>query len=66
MTKKDYRAFFAQCKVMLKMNYFCKLVGIHPVNFSRFMKDSEYDWCISIEKLNELYDCIIGELEKIA
>lgn len=66
MTKNDYRSFFAKCKVMLKMKYFLNIAGISPVNFSRFMKSSEYDWCMSVDSLHKLYLTITDTLNNIA
>lgn len=66
LTKKDYRSFFAQCKHMLKMKYFLEIAGISPVNFSRFMKSSDFDWCMSVESLDKLYFVITDTLNKIA
>lgn len=66
MSKSDYRSFFANVKPFIKLNYFCKVCGVHPVNLSRFMKGSEWDYEISDEKLQDLYLSICNCLEKIA
>lgn len=65
-TKNDYRLFFAECKAMLKMKYFCKLANINTVNFSRFMKSEDFNWCMSIAALDRLYNVVLDTLEKIA
>lgn len=66
MKKDDYRSFFAKCKQMLKMKYFLNVADISPVSFSRFMKGTDFNWCLSVEKLKTLHDTVISELEKIA
>ena len=65
--KYSYREYFASVSGMLKMKYFCEKAGVSPVAFSRFMKGPDFDWCLSVEKLQKLQDTIISELsEKIA
>lgn len=66
MTKNDYRTFFAQCKTMLKLNYFCKLVNISPVTLSRFMKGEAWDYEMSLDKCQKLYDAINDTIQNIA
>lgn len=65
-SKNDYRTFFARCKLFIKMNYICKLANVSPVNFSRFMKSSDFNYCLSISALDRLYAALIDEIEKIA
>ncbi len=65
MNKAEYREYFAECKKMLKLNYFLKLCNISNSNFSYFLKSSNYDFMISIEKLEQLEKCIDDELFKI-
>jgi hypothetical protein len=48
------------------MKYFLKIAGINPVTFSRFMKGSDFDYCLSTNRLEELKNVIVSELEKIA
>lgn len=60
MTKEDYRAFFVSCMDFLKLNYFCKIVGIQPSRISTFING--YDNCMSIEKLEALRSVILEHL----
>ena len=66
MTKNEYRAFFAECKPFLKLKNFCELAGVNPVSLSRFMKGQEWDYEMSLQKLNELYIVIHAFCETIA
>lgn len=63
MRKSVYRSFFAQCKSILKLKYFCNKVGISPSNLTQFIKG--YDNALTESNLSRLYNCIIAELEKI-
>lgn len=63
MRVEFYREFFAQCKSMLKISYFCKKVNVSPQNLSHFIKG--YDNALSINNLSRLYKCVLQELEKI-
>ena len=65
MEKNEYRIFFAECMKMLKMKYYLNVAKISPVTFSRFMKGPDFDWCLSVEKLQYLQDVISSELAKI-
>lgn len=66
MTKNDYRTFFAQCKPFIRFRFFLDLAKISPVNFSRFMRGDEWDYEVSLDKLNVLYHCILDTFQKIA
>lgn len=65
MSKNDFRLFFAQCRPLLKMVKFCEKAGVSCVCFSRFMKGKEFNYCLSLGKLRNLYDVIIDELSSI-
>lgn len=54
-SKSDYRAYFAGVSSYVKINYFLKKAGVNQPNFSRFMKGSPYDYLISLEKLEKVY-----------
>lgn len=66
MMKNDYREFFAQCKLYLKLNRFCEIANVNRINLSRFLKGESYNWCMSIDSCKRLYDCINNVLDKIA
>jgi hypothetical protein len=57
-SKAMYRAYFADVVLWLKMNYFLKRANVDQPNFSRFMKGEEYDYLISVEKLEALYKVV--------
>jgi hypothetical protein len=57
-SKAEYRSYFANVCIYLKMNYFLKQTRIDQGNFSRFMKGHEYEYLISWEKLQSLYEAI--------
>ena len=63
--KNDYRSFFANVKDYIKFKPFLTLVGINQSAFSRFMKNENFNYEISEEKLKALYECIIEFCEKI-
>lgn len=66
MAKNEYRKFFAECKPMVKLNYFSKQCGIASSRLSLFMKGEEYNYTLSEKKLQTLYNCIIEGLKTIA
>lgn len=66
MSKNEFRTFFAKCKPFIKMNYFLKRAGITSAAFSLFMRGEEHNYCLSIERLNGLYDDLVQTLEKVA
>lgn len=64
MSKNFYREFFAKCMPFLRMRYFLNKAGVSPVAFSRFMKGSDFDFQLSIGKLESLYNSIIEEVQE--
>ena len=56
--KKDYRSFFASVKGYIVFKPFLKMAGIPESSFSLFMKNENFDYQISIEKLEELENVI--------
>lgn len=66
MTKNEFRSFFASCKDFLKMRFFLQKVGIAPSSFSLFMRGEEWNYTISLSKLQHLYDEVMHAIEKIA
>lgn len=65
MSKSSYREYFAECKSLIKFSRICELAGVHRVSFSRFMKGKEFDWCLSVESLQKIYDTLQDELQKL-
>ena len=65
MSKKEYRSFFANVSNRLKMRYYLDIAGIPATTFSRFMKSEQFDFMISVDRLNNLYDVIISDLSEI-
>lgn len=66
MTKDSYREYFANVKRYVKFRPFLIDCDIVSSQFSLFMRGSEYNWTMSIEKLDLLYNHVHGTLEKIA
>lgn len=60
--KSDYRQYFNDVKVWVKMNYFLQQCSIDSSNFSRFLKGEPYDYLISLDRLSHLYDLIQRKL----
>lgn len=65
-TKNDFRQFFASCKGYIVFKPFLKENDIAESSFSKFLKDELFNYTISIEKLQGLYDSITAFCEKIA
>lgn len=65
MPKEFYRNFFAQVSPFVKLNYFCKRVGVRQPHLSLFIKDKAYDMFMSVENLELLYNAIKSELENV-
>lgn len=61
-TKSDYRQYFNNIRVWVKMNYFLKQCNIDSSNFSRFLKGEPYDYLISIDRLECLSNLINQKL----
>lgn len=57
-SKTDYRNYFANIVDYVRMSYFLKQVRIDKGNFSRFMKGSEFDYLISWDKLDSLFEVV--------
>lgn len=66
MSKDDYRSFFAQCKPYVKLSRFADMAGIHKSTLSLFMKGSAYNYCISLDRLNNMYMLIVTWCDNIA
>nr|DAU21671.1 MAG TPA: hypothetical protein [Inoviridae sp.] len=58
MTKAEYREYFAECKPFIKFKYFLKKCNIPESSFSKFMQDDLFDYQISLNKLNQLYNLL--------
>jgi transcriptional regulator with XRE-family HTH domain len=65
-TKEDYRKFLRIVSPYLKLSFFCKRIGLSQSALSKFMKSDIFDYEVSIEKLNALYNDITGICDKIA
>lgn len=59
-----YRMFFANVKDVIKLNYFCKKLGINLSNLSTFINYGTHS--ITIDKLELLYNSIMDYLKEIA
>ena len=66
MSKNEYRSFFAECMPFLKLKYFCNQVGLSNATLSMFMRGNQFDYMISLDKLNDLYSAITCKLNEIA
>ena len=66
LTKDSYREYFAECRPYVKFSKFLKDCNISSGQFSLFMRGSEYNWTMAIERLDVLYNHIHEVLGKIA
>lgn len=57
-SKSVYRAYLLEVKPFIKINAFCKMLGINQSAVSMFIKDSAYDHMVTAEKLNDLCNLI--------
>lgn len=63
MTKSDFRTWLIYIKPFIKINYFCKQLGINQSQVAMFMKGSDFDYQISIDNLYRLYNLINDTLK---
>lgn len=54
--KQSYLDYFAECKHYLKMSKVCAAAGVDYTNFMKFMHGGYSMNCLSLEKLQALYD----------
>lgn len=54
MSKSEIRDFLIECKPCIKLNTFCKMVGLNQATLSLFMKSNNNDYMISHDKLMQL------------
>lgn len=66
MSKNDYRLFFDYVKPFIKLSFFCKKVGIANTTLSLFMRGDSYNYAMSIERCQELYNEIASTLNTIS
>ena len=59
----DLRSFLVRISHSVKINYYCKIVGINHANLSKFIHG--YDKAVDIDKLIKLRDYIIDDLNEI-
>ena len=59
----DLRSFLVRISHSVKINYYCKLLGINQANVSKFIRG--YDHAVDINKLLLLRDYIIEDLNEI-
>lgn len=66
MGKDYYRSFLIDVKPFIKLNFFCKVIGLNPATLSLFLRGRENDYMISTEKLSELESLIIQTMRNFA
>lgn len=64
-SKSQARDWYNGIVCKIKMNYYLKLASVAQSTFSRFMKSEQFNYSISLEKLNWLHQVIVNDLEKI-
>jgi len=60
MNKQEYREYFAYAKKYIKLSVILKELNIisEQGNLSRFIKSNHYDYLISIDNLENIYNQI--------
>ena len=58
----DIRLWLTEISHSVKLNYYCKLVGVDSGNLTKFIRG--YDKAVYIDKLIELQDLIRSDLLK--
>lgn len=66
MGKEYYRSFLIEVKPFIKLNFFCKVMGLNPATLSLFMRSNENDYMISVETLAQLESLIIETMRNFA
>ena len=64
MNKAEFRALFLEAKRYIKFFPILKECDIPQSNFSHFLKG--WDYALSLDKLNELYNAIQDRVKKFA
>lgn len=65
LTKDQYRSLLNDIKSYIKLSYFADEIGLSRTTLSLFLKDSAYNYMISVNRLDELYNCIIKKCNSI-
>ena len=65
MQKCDFRSYFANVKKYVKLTPLCKEIGINQSALSRFLMGEAYDYVISLDTLQRLYNHLQDTLLKI-
>lgn len=63
--KNTYREFFTNIKSFVKFVPFLDELGIHRSAFSRFLKNDNFDYEITTNKLSDLKALIIEKLNNL-
>lgn len=63
--KSFYREWLRNVQMYVKISKLAKEVGIRQNLLSLFMKDSAYDYCLSVQKLQLLHDHIVETLSNV-
>lgn len=66
LTKAEYRTWLCGIKPYVKLKPFVNMVNISASCLSYFMKGSEYDCLLSLDKLSQLYSVITGYFDNFA
>lgn len=64
MSKAYIRALLEDLRPYLKLNYFCKMIGLNQSTLSLWMKSPNNDYMISVDRLNELVSVIYQVIGK--
>lgn len=54
MSKQEYRAYFHNVSRYVKMKNVLEDLDMTTANFYRFLKGSDFDWCMSIDTLEKI------------
>lgn len=65
MQKYEYRSYFANVKKYVKLTPLCHECNVSQSALSRFMMGEAYDYVISLESLQRLYDHLQQVINKI-
>lgn len=66
MSKSYYRDFLIEIKPFIKLNVFCKMIGLNPSTLSLFMRSPDNSYMISSERLSELCELILSTMRNFA
>ncbi len=61
-SKNEYRSSFNVIKPYVKLGVFADRVGLNRSSLSKFLKNDYFNYCVSVDTLDKLYNLIKNTL----